>query len=106
LPPRRKPRLLSCAGPHVSPLPLNEVHFRPAAGGRHSDVDDVTSMFDPTDPDFSDKAKYMQANECCVMQVGPDGKARAVRLDLQGSSFVDKNNYFLNYVGRYMAPAP
>jgi hypothetical protein len=78
----------------------------PATATWYNDVDDVTSMFDPTDPDFSDKAKYMQANECCVMQVGPDGKARAVRLDLQGSSFVDKNNYFLNYVGRYMASAP
>jgi len=78
----------------------------PATATWYNDVDDVTSMFDPTDPDFSDKAKYVQANECCVMQVGPDGQARAVRLDLQGSSFVDKNNYFLNYVGRYMAPAP
>jgi hypothetical protein len=54
----------------------------PATATWYNDVDDVTSMFDPTDPDFSDKAKYMQANECCVMQVGPDGKARAVHLDL------------------------
>ena len=26
--------------------------------------------------------------------------------ELQASSSADKNNYFLNYVGRYMAAAP
>jgi len=78
----------------------------PATSTWYSDVNDDTSIFDPTDPNFSDKAKYMQADKCCLMQVGPDGKARAVKFQLDGSQFVDKNDYYINYVGGYRAPAP
>jgi hypothetical protein len=78
----------------------------PATATWYDDVDDTTSMFDPTDPAFADKAKYLQADKCCVMQVGPDGKARAVRLDLNGSTFASKNDYHLNYVGGYLNAAP
>ncbi len=48
----------------------------------------------------------MQADKCCLMQIGPDGKARAVRFQLDGSQFVDQNDYYINYVGGYRAPAP
>jgi len=78
----------------------------PATATWYDDVDDLTSMFDPNDPAFADKAKYLQAGKCCVMQVGPDGQARAVLLDLHGSTFVSKNDYHLNYVGGYLAAAP
>jgi hypothetical protein len=78
----------------------------PATATWYSQVNDNTFLFDANDPGFADKAKYMKANECCTMQVAPDGQARAVMLDLNGSKFVNKNNYYLNYVGGYMNPAP
>jgi len=40
------------------------------------------------------------------MQVAPDGKARAVKSQLDGSQFEDKNDYYINYVGGYEGPAP
>lgn len=67
---------------------------------------DDTSIFDPNDPNFSDKAKYMNAEKCCSSQIAPDGKARAVKFQLDGSRFEDKNDYYVNYVGGYEAPAP
>ncbi len=74
----------------------------PATATWYLDSNDATGLFDPSDPLFKDKAKYMMANECCVMQVGPDGYAAAVELRLDGSWFIDKNNYHLNYVGGYL----
>lgn len=78
----------------------------PATATWYNQVNDDTSLFDPNDPNFADKAKYMQADKCCLMQVGPDGKARAVKFQLDGSQFVDQNDYYINYVGGYRAPAP
>jgi hypothetical protein len=78
----------------------------PATATWYSQVNDDTFLFDPNDPNFADKAKYMQADKCCLMQIGPDGKARAVQFQLDGSQFVDQNNYYINYVGGYRAPAP
>lgn len=74
----------------------------PATATWYLDSNDATGLFDPSDPLFKDKARYMQANECCVMQVGRDGFAAAVELRLDGSWFIDKNNYHLNYVGGYL----
>ena len=84
--------------------PVNIQH--PATATWYDDVNDDTSIFDPSDPNFADKAKYMNAEQCCSMQVGPDGKARAVKFQLDGSQFVDQNDYYINYVGGYQAPAP
>jgi len=78
----------------------------PATATWYGMLNDGTIVFDANHPGFSDKAKYIQANQCCVMQVAPDGQARAVMLDLNGSTFVDKNNYHLNYVGGYLNAAP
>lgn len=78
----------------------------PATATWYNQVNDDTFVFDPINETFPDKAKYMQADKCCLMQVGPDGKARAVELKLTGSQFTSKNDYFLNYQGGYDAPAP
>ncbi|HTV10674.1 MAG TPA: carboxypeptidase-like regulatory domain-containing protein [Acidimicrobiales bacterium] len=80
----------------------------PTTSTWYLDVNDSTGefLFDPNNPDFADKAKYMQAGKCCLLQVGPNGVPRAVMLDLKGSYFNNKNDFFLNYVGRELVPAP
>ena len=88
-------------------LGANSVDIQhPATATWYSSVNDDTAIFDPTNPEFADKAKYMAAGKCCVMQVGPNGHANAVMLDLNGSYFTSKNDYYLNYVGGYKAAAP
>ncbi len=63
-------------------------------------------LFDPKSGGFDDKAKYLGADKCCLLQVDANGEARAVVLDLNGSQFEDKNDFFLDYVGRELVAAP
>jgi hypothetical protein len=72
----------------------------------YKQLNDGTYVFDANDERFPEKAQYMQAGKCCRMQVGADGVARAVLLELQGSTFNNKNDFFLNYIGRELLPAP
>lgn len=78
----------------------------PATATWYKQLDDGTYLFDAKDERFAEKAQYMQAGKCCLMQVGVDGVARAVLLDLHGSIFNNKNDFFLNYLGRELLPAP
>ena len=72
----------------------------------YKQLNDGTFVFDAKDERFPEKARYMQAGKCCLMQVGADGVARAVLLKLDGSIFNNKNDFFLNYLGRELLPAP
>lgn len=67
---------------------------------------DESLLFGAVSPGFKDKAKYMLAGKCCLLQMGADGIPREVMLDLDGSWPNNKHDYFLNYVGRYMTTAP
>jgi hypothetical protein len=80
----------------------------PATATWYKELNDDTYslLFDPKDKSFQEKAKYMMADKCCLLQVGADGVPREVMLNLKGSEFDTKNNYFLNYVGRELVPAP
>ncbi|HTW06419.1 MAG TPA: hypothetical protein VME46_02860 [Acidimicrobiales bacterium] len=78
----------------------------PATATWYKQLNDGSYIFDATSAKFTDKAKYMMADKCCLMQVGADGVPREVMLSLKGSSFTSKNDYFLNYVGRELLPSP
>ena len=70
-------------------------------------LDDGSWIFDANDTQsFPLKAVNLKAGQCCLLQVGADGVPREVILNLQGSVFNTKNDYFLNYVGRELVPAP
>ncbi|MEW6583068.1 MAG: hypothetical protein AB1416_09945 [Actinomycetota bacterium] len=51
--------------------------------------------------DFPLKRKYLP-QDCCLLQFGPDGVARAVRLDLKKSQLVSADNFFLHFEGGYV----
>jgi len=79
----------------------------PATATWYSELNDGSYLFDAKNiAQFPDKSKYLMAGKCCLLQIGADGVPREVMLDLNGSSFTDKNDYYLNYVGREMVPAP
>jgi hypothetical protein len=77
----------------------------PTTSTWYSETNDGDILFDPN-KGFADKAKYMYADKCCLLQVGADGVPRAVMLDLKGSWFTSKNDFYLRYVGTELVPAP
>jgi hypothetical protein len=77
----------------------------PTTSTWYSQTNDGDILFDPN-KGFSDKAKYMYADKCCLLQVGADGVPRAVMLDLKGSWFTSKNDFYLRYIGTELVPAP
>ena len=78
----------------------------PATATWYKTLNDDSILFDANRADFAEKAKYMGADKCCLLQVGADGVPRAVMLDLKGSWFTNKNDFYLNYIGRELVPAP
>ena len=73
----------------------------------YKQLDDETWVFDAKDlTNFPQKSRYMMADKCCLLEFGPDGQMRWVQIDLQGSRFVNKNDFYLNIIGGSMDPSP